>query len=1115
MMPMGWLAGAVAMLMLTSVTCLGDEWFVGPSGRDDQDGRNGGSAFASLQRGLDALKAGDTLTILPGEYTGSAAKPDLGNLEVDTVIRAAVAGTVLLRGDVPVGGFTPVPGFRYVYVTDFRQPVEAVQELDTLNILQMQPTIQELEFKPGACHHDAAAGKLYVSSSDLAPPVEHHYSVAVTPGHGLLLERPRRVIVEGLAATGYNNAALVPHYPGGLTRWGVMLASARHCVVRRCTAYLNGSGIGIFSSATGVDEAGWNLIEHCTAFANENRYASEAGNIIIFNANHCEIRDCYAYLGGNCAFRFYGAGIRGPALMLRNIAWGASYSDFFLKGGQVEQFGMTRQCVALGLLHSHNIEHSIVGTKNQYNQDPPDDTIVLAREQHLVRPREFADADNLDFRLQAGSRFRDSNPSGGDRGPFSYQANIFFVRPEGNDASDGLAVSRAWKTLAHAMAKLRPGDTLYLEPGHYDAAATLTVAAQGEQRTAIRARGAGPVVVDGAIRLDNAGQLDFDRITFTDTLTLRGGRDIRLNNCRSTAGTVAIDAQAVQGLRVTQGEFTGFREAALRLKQCREVWLRGNVFDHAQGPALLIDDPAGLLYCDHNAYRQRDTAWSVAGSTPRSPVAPHDLRSITAAAEFAVDQGQPRLVNRQAFSAVRGPSGQPIGFYREIEQRDLQLQGPRLHSVTDTTANLEWWTSLPADCTVAWGTTPACENVVTLKTEPFGTFSLKGLKPATTYYFRIQSAAERSGGMPVPPRTRAIEPRDAPLAFTTESAPHQPVTWYVSPDGSDGGDGRSRATAFATVNRAADAARAGDTVLIAAGTYTETVRLRASGDEGRPITFRAIPGQRVDFDGHRRMITVAFAVNAKHHLNFDGMYFTQFGNMGWESVFNIFDSSHITITRCMMNGYGAGIAPQILRAADSSHIRMSNSVVASGFQGTYFSNTDHLTLENNVFLRNLICAILNSGGNPRGVVIRNNIFIDSIPSKVKAQLFEMGGIEQYVFDNNCFYLRVPDDQRQMFLFYGTGPGRVSLAQYEQIAGPTRSILADPQLVLSAGKKPVDKDGQPLEFLADWLVSQPGIDFPQLFTTHSELIERRIGLIPADFADFHFHRASSPDAAGKP
>jgi hypothetical protein len=110
---------------------------------------------------------------------------------------------------------------------------------------------------------------------------------------------------------------------------------------------------------------------------------------------------------------------------------------------------------------------------------------------------------------------------------------------------------------------------------------------------------------------------------------------------------------------------------------------------------------------------------------------------------------------------------------------------------------------------------------------------------------------------------------------------------------------------------------------------------------------------------------------------------------------------------------------------------------------------------------------------------------------------------------------VPDEERQMFLFYGTGPGRVSLARYEQIAGPTRSILADPQLVLSAGKKPLDKDGQPLEFLADWLVSQPGIDFPQLFTTHPELIERRIGLIPAEFADFHFHRASTPDAAGKP
>jgi hypothetical protein len=47
------------------------------------------------------------------------------------------------------------------------------------------------------------------------------------------------------------------------------------------------------------------------------------------------------------------------------------------------------------------------------------------------------------------------------------------------------------------------------------------------------------------------------------------------------------------------------------------------------------------------------------------------------------------------------------------------------------------------------------------------------------------------------------------------------MIWYVSPQGSDAQDGRNPGTAFKTVGRAVEAAKAGDTILIAPGAYDQ------------------------------------------------------------------------------------------------------------------------------------------------------------------------------------------------------------------------------------------------------------------------------------------------------
>jgi len=74
------------------------------------------------------------------------------------------------------------------------------------------------------------------------------------------------------------------------------------------------------------------------------------------------------------------------------------------------------------------------------------------------------------------------------------------------------------------------------------------------------------------------------------------------------------------------------------------------------------------------------------------------------------------------------------------------------------------------------------------------------------------------------------------------------ATYYVSPKGADANPGTARQP-FATIGKAAAVMQPGDTCLVRGGVYRETVRPARSGEPGRPITFRACPGERVMVSG--------------------------------------------------------------------------------------------------------------------------------------------------------------------------------------------------------------------------------------------------------------------------
>ncbi|HUT88984.1 MAG TPA: hypothetical protein VMY37_05790, partial [Thermoguttaceae bacterium] len=209
----------------------GADYFVTKQGNDANSGASRATSFLTIQTGVDALKPGDTLTIGPGEYFENVQRANLGSPHVNTVIRAEVPGTAILRGDVPAPEFKKVDGYRFIYAAQFDQAPKAVLEHHKLHTLLPKANVAELEFDPGFFHYDADSRTLYISNLDLSAPDQRRYTLAVSGTSGLVLHSPQRVVIDGLAATGF--------YPG----WGILLGTPVSCTVRNCVCFVNVGGI--------------------------------------------------------------------------------------------------------------------------------------------------------------------------------------------------------------------------------------------------------------------------------------------------------------------------------------------------------------------------------------------------------------------------------------------------------------------------------------------------------------------------------------------------------------------------------------------------------------------------------------------------------------------------------------------------------------------------------------------------------------------------------------------------------------------------------------------------------------------------------------------------------
>jgi nitrous oxidase accessory protein NosD len=127
--------------------------------------------------------------------------------------------------------------------------------------------------------------------------------------------------------------------------------------------------------------------------------------------------------------------------------------------------------------------------------------------------------------------------------------------------------------------------------------------------------------------------------------------------------------------------------------------------------------------------------------------------------------------------------------------------------------------------------------------------------------------------------------------------------YYVSLTGRDTNDGLSQQTAFRTVQKGAQVAQAGDTVVIAAGDYgSEQVTVANSGKPGAPIVLKAAAPGEVVLRGTGG--GAGISIINKSHVVAEGIEFTNYSS----GVSIKYASPYITVRNCVFrNNNSSGI----------------------------------------------------------------------------------------------------------------------------------------------------------------------------------------------------------------
>ncbi len=191
--------------------------------------------------------------------------------------------------------------------------------------------------------------------------------------------------------------------------------------------------------------------------------------------------------------------------------------------------------------------------------------------------------------------------------------------------------------------------------------------------------------------------------------------------------------------------------------------------------------------------------------------------------------------------------------------------------------------------------------------------------------------------------------------------------YFLSPNGDDGAAG-TRAAPWQTLEKASEAAQAGDTVTLLAGRYPGTLQPAESGTAEAPIVFRADERLRSTLTGFDGDGGAAVILDGISHVRLEGLHVVpETPRTGW--IF-MRDCSHIAVEDCRMED---STGPTPLRIDRCDHVWLRNNVIHRHAGGNMIVNNNNtrMVFEGNAISRTGHCPFQLTGN--RYVVVRGNV----------------------------------------------------------------------------------------------------------------------------------------------
>ncbi len=180
-------------------------------------------------------------------------------------------------------------------------------------------------------------------------------------------------------------------------------------------------------------------------------------------------------------------------------------------------------------------------------------------------------------------------------------------------------------------------------------------------------------------------------------------------------------------------------------------------------------------------------------------------------------------------------------------------------------------------------------------------------------------------------------------------------TYYVSGTGNDSNNGLTTTTAFRTLQRAANLVKAGDTVYVMNGTYTQEKDLtqpilliyQRKGTPNAYITFKAYPGQKPVLKSSN---SYAIIIGGSSYIHIEG--FTLIGSNN-QITLKYAQQQKNNLNNPLTRGTGISIAASSYVNGIPTHyshhvVIRNNNISKFGGGGVNTGRADYITIENNV-----------------------------------------------------------------------------------------------------------------------------------------------------------------------